>query len=167
MVKAFTPKEGSHVLVYQTSPTFRRLFPALRRLPCRVIVYGMGTHSSSGNLVFRGPSKQAFLEDLSSCRYLITNGGHNAVSEALYFGKPVLAFPIGLAYEQWINARMVSRLGYGGDSRNPKPEASLFQRFETRLDSYREAIAKRDFYGTDRMLSRLAFMITRREYPYT
>ncbi len=167
MVKAFAPTEGSHVVVYQTSPTFRQLIPVLRRLSSRVIVYGLGTHPRSGNLVFRGPSKKAFLEDLSSCRYLITNGGHNAISEALYFGKPVLAFPIRLAYEQWINARMVSRLGYGWDSLEPDPEVSLFQRFETRLDSYREAIAKRDFYGTDRMLSRLAFMITRREYPCT
>jgi hypothetical protein len=32
--------------------------------------------------------EEAILEDLAGCAYAVINGGHNLISEALYFGKP-------------------------------------------------------------------------------
>ncbi|MGB6067539.1 MAG: glycosyltransferase family protein [Desulfomonilaceae bacterium] len=153
------PADGDHVLVYQTSPTFRSLVPALEEIPHKVIIYGWGDQSSSKNLEYRPPSITNFLKDLATCRYLITNGGHNAIAEALYFGKPVFSFPIRFAYEQFFNAFMVASLGYGDYSLVATPDAEVFKGFESRLDGFRARIAGGDFYGNVKLASRLEEMI--------
>ncbi len=54
-----------------------------------------------------------FDEGLRNCRAVITNGGHQTLSEALALGKPVLALPQEGQYEQELNARMLERTGRG------------------------------------------------------
>ena len=109
-ITAFTPTAGDHVLVYQTSPTFRRLFPVLEEMESRFLIYGMGELPERKNLRFKPISRQGFLRDLASCRYVIANGGHNVLSEALYLGKPVFSFPIANAYEQLSGSTLTSSL---------------------------------------------------------
>ncbi len=154
-VKEVVPIEGDHVLVYQTSPTFRRLLPVLEQMPNHYIIYGFGELPSLKNLVFKAPSSRGFVEDLASCRYAITNGGHNVISEALFFGKPVFSFPIHLAYEQFFNAHMLMELEYGDYSLIEHPDPSLFKGFEKRMDRFRAQIAKGSFYGNEKMATRL------------
>jgi len=158
-IRDIVPTEGEHVLVYQTSPTFERLFDVLVSLPHQFIVYGFGERPSRKNLVFRAPSKERFLEDLSGCRYAIANGGHNVISEALYFGKPVLSFPIHLAYEQFFNAFMLASLRYGDYCLDRSPGPEVFERFEERLDEFRSRITGKEFYGNERMATRLEQII--------
>ncbi len=153
--KEISPVEGDHVLVYQTSPTFHRLMPVLEQLGHPCIVYGLGRRAAQSNLVFKAPSGRGFLEDLASCRYLVTNGGQGAIAEALFFGKPVLAFPIRLAYEQFFNVHMLAALGYGDYCLSPRPDVSLFKSFETRLQHFRAHISGGDFYGNARLAARL------------
>ncbi len=158
-IKEFAPKEGDHVLIYQTSPTFYRLLPVLEQMPNRCIVYGFGERPPSKNLVYKGYSPQGFLEDLASCRYIITNGGHNAISEALFLGKPIFSFPIHLAYEQFFNAQMVKSLGFGDYSLALNPALSLFEAFEKLLDGFRARIAEGDFFGNEKLAARLERII--------
>jgi uncharacterized protein (TIGR00661 family) len=157
------PTKGDHVLVYQTTPTFQRLVSALEQMPHKVIVYGLGERPSSKNIEYKAPSTNGFLNDLATCRYLITNGGHNAISEALYFGKPVFSFPIHFAYEQFFNAFMVDALGYGGYSLVANPDAGVLREFEKRLDEFRARIAQGEFYGNAKLAARLEELITRQE----
>jgi uncharacterized protein (TIGR00661 family) len=161
-VLEFEPTDGDHVLVYQTTPTFLRLVTALEQMPHKIIVYGLGERSSSKNIEYKAPSTSGFLNDLATCRYLITNGGHNAISEALFFGKPVFSFPIHFAYEQFFNAFMVASLGYGNYSLVANPDAAVFKEFETRLDEFRAKIAQGEFYGNHQLAARLEEMIARR-----
>lgn len=149
------PADGDHVLVYQTSPTFQRLVAALEQMPHKIIVYGLGARLPSKNIEYKPPSTTGFLNDLATCRYLITNGGHNAISEALYFGKPVFSFPIHFAYEQFFNAFMVESLGYGSYSLVTNPDAAVFRGFETRLQEFRACIAQGEFYGNVKLAARL------------
>ena len=88
--REYEPSAGEHVLVYQTSPTFHSLFPILEQMKGPFFIYGFGEKPASKNLVFKAPSNHGFLEDLASARYVIVNGGHNVISEALYLGKQVL-----------------------------------------------------------------------------
>ncbi len=143
------PTEGDHVLVYQTSPTFQRLFPVLERVGSRFLIYGFGEQPSRSNLVFKAFSTAGFLSDLASCRYAITNGGHNVISEALYLGKPVVSFPIVHAYEQFLNAFFLDRLGYGAYSTAPVPSEDFLVAFETRLETFKAAIAQQSFLGNN------------------
>ena len=151
-VLRYSPTDGEHVLVYQTSPTFFQLFPVLERMKTRFIVYGFGDRPSRKNIMFKGPSDDGFLEDLASARYVITNGGHNVISEALYLGKPVFSFPIANAYEQFVNSYFLAQCGYGAYSCSPKPSPDILASFESKLESYRTAIRGRNFFGNQDML---------------
>lgn len=163
-VKSLHPGDGDHVLVYQTSPTFEKLIPALEQSSNRFIVYGLGEKAGRRNIVFRPPSRTTLLEDLAACRYVISNGGFNLISEALFLGKPVLSFPIHLAYEQYFNAYMIKKLGYGDCSLDEVPGASTLARFEERLPEYRKNIGRGEFCGNEKISARLQEMIEDRRF---
>lgn len=157
------PSQGDHVTVYQTSPTFLALLPVLEKLRGPFFIYGFGERPASKNLVFRAPSRERFLEELASCRYVIANGGHNVISEALYFGKPVFSFPIRTAYEQFVNAWMLEVLGYGAYSLAPDPGLDALRGFEERLEDYRLEISRSGpFFGNDKLAARLERLMERR-----
>jgi len=158
-VRQHVPANADHVLVYQTSPTFHRLFPVLEQAGSRFTVYGLGARDSHRNLVFKAPATEGFLQDLASCRYVITNGGHNVISEALYFKKPVLSFPIANAYEQFLNAYFLARRGYGDFSVAKTPSLSLLESFESRLDAFRTNIGRESFVGNCEIVEALESLI--------
>ncbi|MCX5873392.1 MAG: glycosyltransferase [Deltaproteobacteria bacterium] len=156
--------DGDHVLVYQTSPTFHKLFPILKTVDAKFLIYGFGTRPSEKNLVFKPNSSEGFIEDLASSRYAITNGGHNVICEAIYFGKPVLSFPIANAYEQYLNAYYVSHLGYGDYSAVDSPSKSLFDNFETRVDEFKLNIGREPFAGNNHLIKLLNHFVATGEY---
>jgi uncharacterized protein (TIGR00661 family) len=140
VLKDHTPADGEDVLVYLTSPTFYKLLPILEQMKSRFLIYGFGQLQSRKNLVFKQISTHGFLQDLAKCRYAIVNGGHNVISEALYFGKPVFSFPIRQAYEQFINAYFLAQSMYG-DYSLTEPSRSVLETFESRLDVFKNSIA--------------------------
>jgi len=154
--------EGDHVLVYQTSPTFHRLPDLLEGMGEPFIIYGLGERSARKNLFFKGPSGDGFLKDLASSRYVITNGGHNVVSEALFLGKPVFSFPIANAYEQFLNAHFLAKQGYGEYWLAAEPSLKILREFESRLDDYKARIKRGVFFGNEQVVSRLEQLITGR-----
>ena len=161
-VTRITARAGEHVLVYQTSATFKPLLEPLARLDRPVIVYGYGTETEhrKGNLLFKPYSDEGILTDLAGCAYAVVNGGHNLICEALYFGKPVLCFPIARLFEQFINAWHVRALGYGDFCTGPRPGQEVFAGFEARLEEYRAAIAAAgSFDGTARVVERVRELI--------
>jgi uncharacterized protein (TIGR00661 family) len=149
------PMEGEHIFVYQTSPTFSKLVPELEKSANRYIVYGYGEKPGSRNILFRPPSRVGLLKDLATCRYVISNGGHNLISEALFLGKPVYSYPIHLAYEQFFNAHMVKALNYGDYSLEAVPRISCLARFEEKLAEYRSSIRKGNFCGNEKIAAKL------------
>jgi uncharacterized protein (TIGR00661 family) len=105
---------GEHVLVYQTSASTRDLLvPVLRTLPGTFRVYGLGVEGVEGNVQLSAFSEQGFVDDLRTARAVIANGGLSLMAEAVHLGVPLLSFPIGGQFEQELNARWLSDLGYG------------------------------------------------------
>ncbi len=149
------PTDGEHIFVYQTSPTFTKLIPELGKAANRYVVYGYGEKPGSRNILFRPPSRVGLLKDLATCRYVISNGGHNLISEALFLGKPVYSYPIHLAYEQFFNAHMVKSLNYGDCSLDAVPRISCLARFEEKLTEYRDSIRKGNFCGNEEIAAKL------------
>jgi len=141
------PEEGAHVVVYMRTGLNKELAAGLSGLnrPCRI--YGTGKGPQQGNLEFRPSDREGFLADLASCAYVICNGGHTLTSEALQLGKPVLAFPASLFYEQHVNAYYLERLKYGlaGDPRRGVGRA--LREFEQRLSEFRASLQGKDFFG--------------------
>jgi len=74
-----------------------------------------------------------FADALSRCKGVIAPAGHQLLSEALYLGKPVLAFPQKGQYEQKVNARMLEKSGYGIHGRFYRMKKDL-SRFLKRID---------------------------------
>lgn len=154
-VLARRPAHGDHVVVYQSVSTFERLVPFLRHLPRPVMVYGFHLDARDGNLLFKPNSEEGFLDDLASCAYVICGGSHTLMSEALYFGKPVLSFPIRNAFEQFLNAFYLERLGYGRYSLDHRPGPTLLTRFETHLEHFRANLSDGNFLGNPEIFALL------------
>jgi uncharacterized protein (TIGR00661 family) len=160
-VTEITARAGNHVLIYQTTPTFTGLLDAARQLSRPVIVYGMRSAPAvEGNITFKSFDPRGILEDLAGCAYVVVNGGHNVICESLYYGKPVLSFPIALDFEQFLNAWHVRALGYGDFSTSRAPTPELFQRFERQVDDYRANISQKFVDGTARVVERVRELIS-------
>lgn len=113
ILKAKTSKKD-HILVYQTSKTYRKMFSVLKSFKeIRFIIYGFDYEKKDKNIIFKKFSETEFIKDLASCRAVITNGGFSLMSEAVYLGKPVFSVPVRQQIEQIVNAYNVDRLGYG------------------------------------------------------
>lgn len=132
------PIEGDYVLVYVTSEA-GDLLDVLRTVRQRFVCYGFNREGKDGNLEFRKPALDGFLRDLSGCRAIVANAGFSLISEALYLGKPYLAWPVKKQFEQVFNAYYIGQTGYGAywdDLNKERVESFLFN-----LESYREKLA--------------------------
>ncbi|MEZ4458457.1 MAG: glycosyltransferase family protein [bacterium] len=136
---------GDHVLVYQTSDSFKTLPDMLKQLDVPVLVYGLrrGLESDQvdGNLVYRPFSDTQFVEDLATCSGVIASAGFTLMSEAVHLGKPYLATPVGGQFEQILNARYLKSLGYGSYEMSLTPEALVAftrerERYQANLATY-------------------------------
>ncbi len=140
------PSDGDHILAFKSFSGFDHFLPLLRALRRPVIVYGYDMESVDGNLRFKRRSDDGFLDDMASSSYVICGGGHTVVSEALFYGKPVLSFP-GYYFEQELSAYYLDQLSYGTYFKGKQPSADLFTRFESRLDHFRQSIPPNGFCG--------------------
>ncbi len=155
---AVTPADGDHAVVYLYGlprAQVRRIFAGRRR---RFVIYGLGIDGEEGNLSFRHHSTDGFLADLTGAAYVVSHGGHNLISEALHFRKPLIAFPIGFEYEQYFNAWQLRETGYGAFGDIRAATASI-DRFEADLDRYRERLAHYRPWSQQTIAGRLDEMI--------
>ncbi len=161
IVTQIVSQPGDHVLCYQTSSTSRAIVEMLRGCGREVRIYGFNPEHErrDGNLVFRPYDDRRILEDLATCAYAVTNGGHNLVCEALHYGKPVLCFPVPMLFEQFLNAAHLRALGYGDYSTASRPGANVIRAFESRLDTYRSNLAGKNFEGTAQVVERVRQLI--------
>lgn len=147
---------GEHVLVYVTSPS-----PALASLLMSVrapfVAYGFGREGREGNILFRKPGMESFLEDLKTCQAVVANAGFSLVSEALHLGKPYLAVPVKSQFEQTFNAYFLDKMGYGAyweDLNKERVESFLFN-----LPVFREKLAQYPRRGNAELFEKLDALI--------
>lgn len=152
-VSRATPSVSDHVVAYRSHPPSEHFLPFLKRIRRPVMVYGFGTDREDGNLRFKKRSEEGFLEDLASCSYVICSGGHTLMSEALFLGKPVMSFPIGSLFEQFLNGFYLERLGYGSLMTDYAPQGRGVDSFERDLERFRGNIARGSFFGNDEIFS--------------
>ncbi|MCU0661803.1 MAG: teichoic acid biosynthesis protein [Myxococcota bacterium] len=130
-ILAAQPRQGSHLLVYQTSEGYGALLDALKRsnLECRV--YGLRRDISEDlrddNVLYRPFSETTFIDDLACAKGVVAGGGFTTMGECVHLGKPLLCVPIAGQFEQVLNGRYLRSLGYGHDA--PAIDANVLQRF--------------------------------------
>jgi len=161
------PSRKRHVLAYHGYPTSGQFYDLLRKLTRPVIAYGLNVHRKEGPIVFKKNSEHQFLSDLASCRYVICGGGHSLISEALYFGKPLIVVPIKHAFEQFLNAYYVERLGYGLSFETFDAALDAIPGFERALDRYCSNINQDNFCGNSQIFERLNRFFNNGEKPFS
>jgi uncharacterized protein (TIGR00661 family) len=97
---------------------------------------------------------------------VVCGGSHTLTSEALYYGKPVISFPIKNAFEQFLNAFYIHRLGYGRYFTGFRPPPEIIPAFETQLDRYRANIETGNFCGNQEIYALVEQFIREKKLDY-
>jgi uncharacterized protein (TIGR00661 family) len=138
LVRRFQPSVGQHLLVYfnqgpsQLTP---RMLEELASIGSEVRLYGLGCAGQRGAIRFRAPMREGFLEDLASCRAVLSTAGNQLMGEAMAYAKPVLVVPEATV-EQRLNAREIVRMGIGESLQPAQLDRGAILAFLARADAY-------------------------------
>lgn len=110
------PADKNNVLVYLNSFTDDELLNCMQHpqlLSYNFIIYSKtsSTAYTAGNCEVKPLSNSTFTTDIINCSAVITAGGFQTISEALYLGKKLFVIPIKKQSEQISNAKVLSQMG--------------------------------------------------------
>jgi glycosyl transferase family 1 len=112
-----TPSDGGYLLTYVLNGGYAREVAAWQRhseVAVHCYVSGGGTELDippNPGFHLHDLDDESFLEHLVGCRAYAGTAGFEAVCEAYYLGKPILAVPVDRHYEQAFNAADIRRAG--------------------------------------------------------
>jgi len=148
----------NHILVYQTSKSNNKMIEAFQCLPEEhFFIYGFDQSKKIGNVTFKKRDEKIFLEDLRTCKAIITNGGFTLISEALYLKKPILTVPVKSQFEQTLNALHVDLWQYGMYVEELTP--NLLKQFLENLAHYGQRLKTYKTYTNHEALGMIDFQI--------
>ena len=152
-----TPSRGDYVLVYLTAG-LGKIAELLKLIQYNFIVYGADKEYQDGNVTFKKFGEDEFLSDLAGSRGVLATAGFSLISEALYLGKPYLAWPVSNQFEQTFNAYHLERLGYGKYAENLDRET--IESFLFNLGVYSENLAHYPRQDNSRLFQKLEEFIS-------
>jgi len=103
-----------HYTVYLPAIDDRILLPVLKQIPqvkWKVFSKHTKTSFTEANVSVCPINNEQFNTSLASCTGLLTGGGFEGPSEALFLGKKLLVVPMKFQYEQQCNACALEQLG--------------------------------------------------------
>ena len=152
------PKDGNHIIVYQTSRESEKLVRRLKALKNEeFIVYGFNKNEIEGNLTYKEFNEDEFYDDLASSKAVICNGGFTFISEAIHLKKPIYSVPAIGNFEQTLNGFYVQKLGYG--EYHEVMSAKRVANFLKKLPKYQKKLAKVKKTNTDGIVQELIYRI--------
>ena len=150
------PQKKDHVLVYVTSPA-PALAKMLSSVRCQFVAYGFGREGQDGNILYKKPAMDGFLEDLTNAKAVVANAGFSLVTEALHLGKPYLAIPVKHQFEQVFNAYWLDKMGYGAYWEELNKEC--IESFLYNLPHFSERLKSYPRQGNEALLKKLDALI--------
>lgn len=108
------PKDMGHVTVYLPSYEVDCLVKCMsnvEEVQFQYFTSEVNAPTQRGNVLLRPISDSGFTESLVSSHGLITGGGFETPSEAIYLGKKLMCIPIRNHYEQACNAAALKEMG--------------------------------------------------------
>jgi len=152
------PKEGNHIIVYQTSRESEKLVKRLKALKDEeFIVYGFNRNEIDGNLTYKEFNEDQFYDDLASAKAVICNGGFTFISESIHLKKPIYSVPAIGNFEQTLNGFYVQKLGYG--EYHEVMSAKRVANFLKKLPKYQRRLAKVKKTNNDGIIRELIYRI--------
>lgn len=109
-----TPTDLKHLTVYLPSFQEHCLLEAFNKLPhinFHWFLEGIKSIRIEKNITYYPINQALFNKSLLSCHGLITGGGFETPSEALFLGKKLISIPIKNHYEQQCNAAAIRQMG--------------------------------------------------------
>ena len=157
------PKEGDHIIVYQTSKESVKLVRRLKAIKDeKFIVYGFNVNKTDGNLTYKEFNEDEFYDDLASSKAVISNGGFTFISEAICLKKPIYSVPAIGNFEQTLNGYYVQRLGYG--EYHEIMSAKRVKNFLKRLPKYQNRLSQVKKTNNDGIIKELIYRIEKYSY---
>lgn len=152
------PKNGNHVIVYQTSRESEKLIRKLKALKNeKFIVYGFNKTKKDGNLIYKEFNEDEFYEDFASSKAVLCNGGFTFICEAIYLKKPIYSVPAIGNFEQILNGFYVQKLGYG--EYHEVMNAQSVKNFLNKLPKYQKRLSKVKNFNNDGIINELIYRI--------
>ena len=108
------PKNGGHITVYLPSFQKECLEKAFNKLPNEHFHWFLSdvkTKHRVKNITYYPVDQALFNKSVIKCQGIITGGGFETPSEALYLRKKILSIPIRKHYEQECNAAALKKMG--------------------------------------------------------
>lgn len=108
------PKDLKHITVYLPSfqkDCLEKAFHKLSDLEFHWFLNDVEFKHTVNNITYYPVKQKQFNQSLITCHGLITGGGFETPSEALYLGKKILSIPIRSHYEQECNAAALKKMG--------------------------------------------------------
>ena len=108
------PKNKGHITVYLPSFQKECLEKAFNKLPNETFHWFLSevkTKHKIKNITYYPVDPSLFNKSLINCQGIITGGGFETPSEALYLRKKILSIPIRKHYEQECNAAALHKMG--------------------------------------------------------
>ncbi|ABA90077.1 protein of unknown function MJ1255 [Syntrophotalea carbinolica DSM 2380] len=152
-VQSLEPTDRNHVLVYLTSG-FEQFVEMLKQFPReQFVIYGQGDKGTHGNLTFKAPSNDGFLQDLATCKAVMATAGFTLITESLHLKKPYLALPMAGQFEQAINAVFLEKLNCGINLQHIDP--ADIGHFLYRLPDFKKALAEQPEFDNAPLLQKV------------
>jgi|GEM_PF-5371552 len=109
-IREIVPSKGDFTLVYLPWEEIDQVSSLLAQTKGHFKVYtDKCPPGRSGDVEFNSPDRESFIKDLSRCASVVANCGFGLLSEALFFGKSILAKPLTLQLEQVANSSILKR----------------------------------------------------------
>lgn len=153
------PETHDHLIVYLRRYAHPKIMSALEKCGSEVRVYGLSPRRAEGCLRFLPISDEGFLEDLRTCRALISTAGNQLLGEAMFLRKRCFVFPEERNFEQEINARFLGESGAGTWVHLSELEDSTIRRFTDNLDQYECEIPRSKLNGNNATLQVIDSML--------
>jgi uncharacterized protein (TIGR00661 family) len=115
-IRNLVPGSKNFTLVYLNSYSDKELMDCFTKSELQgqqFIIYSKdATHPFEySNCVVKPLNNETFIQDIANCSGVLTAGGFQTISEALYLGKKLFVIPIKKQSEQMSNARVLSDMG--------------------------------------------------------
>lgn len=134
------PRDDGFILSYLRRHTPFSVISSLADCGLPVKVYGLGHREHVGNVSFHAIDERRFVEDLASCRCMISAAGNQLIGEALHLGKPMLLLPERAHAEQLMNSHFLAAMGCGEFTLLEQFTPEILGEFLGRLDGFRPAL---------------------------
>lgn len=115
-IRHAVPADKNFTLVYLNSFTDEELMNCFRQpmfSNTKFVIYSKTSDScyTLGNCEIKPLNNISFTQDIANCSGIITAGGFQTISEALYLGKKLFVIPIKKQSEQIGNAKVLAGMG--------------------------------------------------------